>query len=205
MEFQVTERGYLENMMVDPECAADAFEEPSLKQWSVCVDQMANYRMVSGTIGLVVVLTIIIIIMSVFEVSGLAFFGTLLVGGLLLGANIVMNLMWKSNSGAEWRQKTAMMSRMMSDPDVKFTGSLTDEDLKNYDNLPADKQKEVKKQRWELVKLLRARQNEIQKQKNEQMIANAQARQAQGVALVGVGQTLQGVASVGSLFMPRRR
>lgn len=204
MEFQVAERGYLENMMVDAECAADAFEEPSLKQWAVCVDQMANFRMVSGSIGLVVVLIIIIIVMSVFEVSGLAFFGTLFVGGLLLGANIVSNLMWKSGAGAEWRQKTAMMSRMMSDPDVKYNGSLTDEDLKNYDNLPADKQKEVKKQRWELVKLLRARQGEIQKQKNEQAIANAQARQAQGVALVGVGQSLQGVAAVGSLFVPRR-
>jgi len=203
MEFQVAERGYLENMMVDPECAADAFEEPSLQKWAICVDQMANYRMVSGSIGLVVVLTIIIIIMSVFEVSGLAFFGTLLVGGLLLGANIVSNLMWKSGAGAEWRQKTAMMSRMMSDPDVKYNGSLTDEDLKNYDNLPADKQKEVKKQRWELVKLLRARQGEIQKQKNEQAIANAQVRQAQGVALVGVGQSLQGVAAIGSLFRSR--
>ena len=204
MEFQVAERGYFENMMVDPECAADAFEEPSLKKWAVCVNQMANYRMVFGSIGLVVVLTIIIILMSVFEVSGRAFFGTLLVGGLLLGANIVMNLMWKSNSGAEWRQKTAMMSRMMSDPDVKFNGSLTDEDLKNYDDLPADKQKDVKKQRWELVKLLRARQGEIQKQKNEQVIANAQARQAQGVALLGVGQGLQGVAAMGSLFMPKK-
>lgn len=203
MEFQVAERGYLENLMVDAECAADAFEEPSLQKWAMCVDQMANYRMVSGSIGLVVVLTIIIILMSVFEVSGLAFFGTLLVGGLLLGANIVSNLMWKSGAGAEWRQKTAMMSRMMSDPDVKYNGSLTDEDLKNYDNLPADKQKEVKKQRWELVKLLRARQGEIQKQKNEQMAANAQTRQAQGVALVGVGQSLQGVAAIGSLFRSR--
>jgi len=180
MTLRVKNKGFLYNYFVGPECATDPYTEPSKKDWVDCSGKLANYNMVTTTIGIIVFLIIAIMVLHVFDAPGLLLFGVIGLSFVILGYSYVSNLMFKFNSSAQWYQVKSDVVREMGDAKPK-------DFFDDYDNL-AEKDKTIKKEFWmETVKKLRAR--ELGEQ-----LADADVAQKKGIASLtnaaAVGQQL---------------
>lgn len=180
MTLRVKDRGFFYNYFVGPECAVDPYTEPSKKDWVDCSGKLATYNMVTTTMAVLIFLIIAIIVLYVFDASGLLLFGVIGLSFGILGYSYVSNLMFKFNSSAQWSQVKADVVREMGDAKPK-------DFFDDYDNL-AEKDKTVKKEFWlETVKKLRDR------ELGEQM-ADADVAQKKGIASLtnaaAIGQQL---------------
>lgn len=175
-------QGFLWDYLVGGKCINDPLMTPDKKEWMNCAAKIAKYNLTSAIIGTVVLMTIIIIVLSLFDASGLYWFGAFALGAFIIGSAAVNNMMSAVSAESRWDAAETKIRAQL--------GDITDEkyftDFEKYDEA---KRKDVKAKWLDGAKKIR----EIEA---EQSRVRAAELQGKGLYLTGIGQTGQAVSSV---------